>query len=91
MTQAVENQVTKLPLGHKIRKIGMICFAKHGLTEGLYILKKEEFSITCYMCDKYTRKWPSIFIRDKPILSSEMMFHRLHDSKYSFRKKNTAD
>jgi hypothetical protein len=39
--------VTKLP-------IGTICFAKPGLTEDFYILQKEEFVITCYMCDTYT-------------------------------------
>jgi hypothetical protein len=31
-------QVTKLPLKHKVNKIGMICFAKPRLTEDLYIL-----------------------------------------------------
>jgi hypothetical protein len=40
-------QVTKLQLKHKINKIGMICFAKHGLTEHWYIVQKEEFSIKC--------------------------------------------
>jgi hypothetical protein len=34
--------------------LGMICFAKHLLTEDLYIVQKEEFSIACYMCDAYT-------------------------------------
>jgi hypothetical protein len=47
-------QVTKLPLQHKICKIGMICFAKPVLTEDLYIVQNEEFSITCYMCETYT-------------------------------------
>jgi hypothetical protein len=47
-------QVTRLPLKHKIRKIGMICFAKPVLTENLYTVQKEEFSITRYMCDNYT-------------------------------------
>jgi hypothetical protein len=31
----------------------MICFAKPVLTEDLYVVQKEEFSITCYMCDVY--------------------------------------
>jgi hypothetical protein len=31
-------QVNKLPLEHKISKIDMICFAKPGLTEELYIV-----------------------------------------------------
>jgi hypothetical protein len=48
-------QVTKLPLQHKIHKIGMICFAKPLLkTEDLYIMQKEEFSITCHMCNIYS-------------------------------------
>jgi hypothetical protein len=32
--------VTKLPLYHKLNKIGMICFAKPGLTKDLYVLQK---------------------------------------------------
>jgi hypothetical protein len=47
-------QAIKLSLWHKIRNVGMICFAKPGLTEDSYTLHKEEFSITCYMCDTYT-------------------------------------
>jgi hypothetical protein len=38
----------------KLGKIGMICFAKRGRTEDLYIVRKETFSITGYMCDTYT-------------------------------------
>jgi hypothetical protein len=38
----------------KMSKIDMICFAKPVLTEDLYIVHKEKFSITCYMCDMYT-------------------------------------
>jgi hypothetical protein len=60
----------------------MICFAKSVLTEELYIVHKEEFSITCYMCDTYL-KMSSIFIRDKPILSSERMLHKYYDHKGS--------
>jgi hypothetical protein len=47
-------QVTRLPLWHKIRKIGMICSAKPILTETLCVFQKEEFSIACYMCEMYT-------------------------------------
>jgi hypothetical protein len=47
-------QVTKLPLQHKIRKIDLVCFTKPVLTEYLYVVQKEEFSVTCYMCDRYT-------------------------------------
>jgi hypothetical protein len=31
----------------------MICFAKPRLTEDLYIVHDEEFSVTCYMCDTF--------------------------------------
>jgi hypothetical protein len=47
-------QVTRLPLQHKIRKIGMICSAKPVLTEDLCVVQKQEFSITCYMYEMYT-------------------------------------
>jgi hypothetical protein len=33
----------------------------------------------------YTGQWPSIFIRDKPIISSERMFHKDYDCKGSAR------
>jgi hypothetical protein len=39
-------QETKLPLYHKIRKIGILCSLKPVLTEDLCIVQKEEFSIT---------------------------------------------
>jgi hypothetical protein len=39
-------QVTKLPLQHKIRKIGMICSAKPVLAQDLCVVQKEEFSRT---------------------------------------------
>jgi hypothetical protein len=42
-------QVTKLSLWHKISKIGMICSSKPVLTEDLYIVQKDKFSVTCYM------------------------------------------
>jgi hypothetical protein len=32
----------------------MICFAMPELTEDLYVVHKEEFSMTCYMRDTYT-------------------------------------
>jgi hypothetical protein len=42
-------------------------------------VQKEEYSITSYMCETYTYKKPSTFIRDKPILSSERI---LRDKAY---------
>jgi hypothetical protein len=32
----------------------MVCFAEPELIEDLYIVQKEEFSETRYMCDTYT-------------------------------------
>jgi hypothetical protein len=54
VVELTTGEVTKLPLQHKIRKIGMICSVKPVLTEDLCVVQKEEFSITCYMCDMYT-------------------------------------
>jgi hypothetical protein len=65
----------------------MIRSAKLVLTEELCVVQKEEFSITCYKCDTYTRQRPSIFIRDKPTLSSERISHKDHDRKGSAAKK----
>jgi hypothetical protein len=36
-------QVTKLPLQHKIREIGMLCSVKPVLTEDLCVVQREEF------------------------------------------------
>jgi hypothetical protein len=74
-------QVTKLPLYHKISKIDMICFAKPSLTDDLYILHKEELSMTFYMCSMYIRQRPSLFLRDEPILSSWRILHKDYDCK----------
>jgi hypothetical protein len=83
-------EVTKLPLWHKLNRIGIICIAKSGLTEELYILWKEYFSITCYMCDMYFwRRW-SILIRETPILSSEGMLHKDYVCKVLVAKKKTG-
>jgi hypothetical protein len=46
--------MTKLPLWHKIRKIGMTCSVKPVLTEDFCVVKKEDLSITCHMCEMYT-------------------------------------
>jgi hypothetical protein len=47
-------QLTKLPLWHKIRNIGMICFVKPVLREDLYIVQKKQFSITFYISEMHT-------------------------------------
>jgi hypothetical protein len=36
------------------RKKDMICFAKPVLRDDLYIVQKEEYSMTCYKCNTYT-------------------------------------
>jgi hypothetical protein len=38
VVKLMTGQVINLPLLHKLRKIGMICFAKPGLTKDLYIV-----------------------------------------------------
>jgi hypothetical protein len=58
-----------------ISNIGIICFAKPGLTENL-IVQKEEFLITRYI------------IRDKPIFSSERMLHKDYYRKGPVKKKS---
>jgi hypothetical protein len=63
------SQVTKGPLQHKMHKIGMIFCAKPVLTKNLYIVQKEELSITCYMCEMYTwRKAKHIHKRQTHLL-----------------------
>jgi hypothetical protein len=49
--QAYGRSMTKPPLQHKIRKLGMICSVKPVLTEDLRVVQMEDFSITCYMCE----------------------------------------
>jgi hypothetical protein len=44
-------------------------------TKDLYIVHKEEFPITCCMCDKYTWQKRSLFLGDKAALSSDK-FHK---------------
>jgi hypothetical protein len=44
----------KLPLYHKIRKLVMICLPRPGLIEDFFIKRKEEFPITCCICETYT-------------------------------------
>jgi hypothetical protein len=65
----------------------MICFAKPGLTEDLYTVLKEEFSLTCSECDTCPLQRRSIIIRDRPILSSERVLHK--DFKGSVAKKKS--
>jgi hypothetical protein len=69
----------------------MICFAKPGLTEDLYVAHMEESSIKYYMCDTYTWQRLNIFIRDKPIFSSDRMLHKDYDRKGSVAKNISCD
>jgi hypothetical protein len=61
--------------------MGMICFAEPGLTE-------EEFSETCICAIRTLDERPSIFIRDKCILSSERTLRKDDDSKGPVTGKN---
>jgi hypothetical protein len=45
-------------------------------------------SVECYMCDRYTWQRRSLFIRDKPILSSENMLHKDYGRKGSAEKNS---
>jgi hypothetical protein len=62
----------------------MICLPKPVLTEALYTVEKKEFSITCYMCDKYT----PIHKRQTHLLVRERALHKDYDRKGSFEKKS---
>jgi hypothetical protein len=60
----------------------MISFAKPVLTGDLYVAQKEEFSITCYMCDTYT--WRKVkHIHKTPIFLSQRMLRKDYDDKGS--------
>jgi hypothetical protein len=65
----------------------MICFAEPVLTEDLYIAHKDEFSVTCYMCDTYTSQRRSILIRDKPSSHERGSYVKDYDRKVSVAKK----
>jgi hypothetical protein len=66
-------QVNKLPLLHKIRKIGMICSVKPVLTEDLCVVQKEDiFNNMLYMCEMYIlRKAKRIHKRQTHLLVRE--------------------
>jgi hypothetical protein len=53
MVKLMTIQATRLPLKHKI---DMIYPEKPVRTEGLFEVQKEEFLITWYMCEMYTRR-----------------------------------
>jgi hypothetical protein len=46
-----------------------------------------KYTVTCCKCDTYTWQRRNLFIRDKPILSSEKIWHVDYDSKGSVEKK----
>jgi uncharacterized protein (DUF2225 family) len=61
----------------------MMCFAKPVVTVDLYLMQKEEFLITCYMCNM-------IFIRENLTFSSERMLHKDYGRKGSVEKKKSV-
>jgi hypothetical protein len=64
----------------------MICFVNPVVTEGCYIVQKEEFLILYYIYDTYTwRKATSI--TDETIFSSERMLRKDYYRKVSIQKK----
>jgi hypothetical protein len=68
----------------------MTYFAKPELTEDLYIVQKQDFTVTCYMC--YTTSWQrlKILIKDNPIFSSERNLHKEYARKRSVEKKKSG-
>jgi hypothetical protein len=67
----------------------MICFAKPGLREDLYIAHKKEFSKTCYMSNTYTWERRSLFIIDNPVLWLERMLNKDYYRNGSKEKEKT--
>jgi hypothetical protein len=51
-------------------------------------VQKEEFAITAICAIHTFDKRPSLFIRDKPIFSSERKLHNNYDRKRSVPNKN---
>jgi hypothetical protein len=66
----------------------MICSVKPVLTQDLCVVQKEEFSVhaICVKCTLDERL--SIFIKDKPIFSSERMLHEDYYCRSSVEKKS---
>jgi adenylate cyclase class IV len=66
----------------------MICFAKPELTEDLYYSAQGRiFNNMLYVLYvRLTKVKRSLFIKDKPILSSESMLHEDYDRKGSVAK-----
>jgi hypothetical protein len=79
-------QVTKLSLKHKLNKIGMICLTKSRLTEDIYIVKGKIFNIMLYVQYVHLTEAKQS-IRDKPILSSDIMLRRGYDCKGSVAQR----
>jgi hypothetical protein len=44
--------------------------------------------MSCYMCDSYTWKGPSIFVREKSIISSKRMLYKDYDCKGLVKEKS---
>jgi hypothetical protein len=68
----------------------MICPANPGMTEAFVLCKRKNFQqhAVCAKCTFDGR--PSIFIRDKPIFSSERMLHKDYYRKSSVEKKKPS-
>jgi hypothetical protein len=67
----------------------MICFAKPVLTEGLYIVQKEEFSVTRHMCGMYIW-WKVKHICNRQTHLLVRVLHKDYDRKGSAEKKNSG-
>jgi hypothetical protein len=69
----------------------MICFAKPGLTDYLYVMQSVKILVTWYMCDMLIRHRPFLFIRDKSNISSDRMLHKGYDHNGSVSNKKRKE
>jgi hypothetical protein len=70
-------------------KIGMICSAKPILTKDLVCTAKGRiFNDMAIFAIRTLDERPCLYIRDKPIFSSERMLHKDYDRKDSVEKKS---
>jgi hypothetical protein len=82
LLEAVFSMWSVRRLYHSTDQVGF--WTDRGLS---YSAKARITIIICRMRDTYTRKRPSIFIRDKPILSAEMMLYNDYGCKGSAEKE----
>jgi hypothetical protein len=67
--------------------IGIVCSVKPVLTENLCVVeKKEEFSVTCYMCNMYSWRQAKHIHKKQTHFLSERTLHKEYYRKNSVEK-----